>query len=227
MFYRQHKTLWYQFCNFKHFLKAENSEDSLASSCVDFSIGLSCNPVWDWVVPMVTALLLIARYELAAHMHVLVLGMRISFKLLRTVTRELTEPQCTYEPTKNFIINFLFLNAWKLLKIMLKYPYIQHCMDLQLAVDPYKRRVLFESMVWLPKTHMASWHISANQKSQTFTNVRWYDMRSEDCNFYRNQTFSRRIDHLFVFFGLQKLGILTARLNKCLSIPTSNSMRGD
>ena len=24
--------------------------------------------------------------------------------------------------------------------------YIQHCMDLQLAVDPYKRCVLFESM---------------------------------------------------------------------------------
>ena len=33
---------------FKHFLKAENSEDSLASSCVEFSIGLSCNLVWDW-----------------------------------------------------------------------------------------------------------------------------------------------------------------------------------
>ena len=49
MFYRQHKTLWYQFCHFKHFLKAENGEDSLASSCVEFSIGLSCNPVWDWV----------------------------------------------------------------------------------------------------------------------------------------------------------------------------------
>ena len=30
-------------------LKAENSEDSLASSCAEFSIGLSCNPVWDWV----------------------------------------------------------------------------------------------------------------------------------------------------------------------------------
>ena len=28
MFYGQHKTLWYQFGNFKHFLKAENSEDS-------------------------------------------------------------------------------------------------------------------------------------------------------------------------------------------------------
>ena len=49
MFYRHNKTFWYQFCNFKHFLKAENSEDSLASSCVEFSIGLSCNPVWDWV----------------------------------------------------------------------------------------------------------------------------------------------------------------------------------
>ena len=28
MFYKQNKTFWYQFCNFKHFLKAENSEDS-------------------------------------------------------------------------------------------------------------------------------------------------------------------------------------------------------
>ena len=30
---------WYQFCNFKHFLKAENGEDSLASSCEEFCIG--------------------------------------------------------------------------------------------------------------------------------------------------------------------------------------------
>ena len=49
MFYRHNKTFWYQFCNFKHFLKAENSEDSLASLCVEFYIGLSCNSVWDWV----------------------------------------------------------------------------------------------------------------------------------------------------------------------------------
>ena len=107
MFYRQHKTLWYQFCHFKHFLRAEkkwrqsgqfvcrvllvptvtqshwvtwqtnwhdrelytrtgtfwyqlwifqhvllaeNSEDGfLASSCVEFCIGLSCNSVWDLV----------------------------------------------------------------------------------------------------------------------------------------------------------------------------------
>ena len=40
-FYRHNKTFWCQFCNFKHFLKAENSADSLASSCVEFSIGLS------------------------------------------------------------------------------------------------------------------------------------------------------------------------------------------
>ena len=33
----------------KHKTLLENSEDSLASSCVEFSIGLSCNPVWDWV----------------------------------------------------------------------------------------------------------------------------------------------------------------------------------
>ena len=37
--YRQHKTLWYQFCNFKHFPKVENSEDSLASLCEEFWIG--------------------------------------------------------------------------------------------------------------------------------------------------------------------------------------------
>ena len=45
MFYRHNKTFWYQLCNSKHFLKAENSEDSLASLCVEFSVGLSCNPV--------------------------------------------------------------------------------------------------------------------------------------------------------------------------------------
>ena len=45
LFYRHNKTFWYQFCNFKHFLLAENSEDSLASLCVELSIGLSCNPV--------------------------------------------------------------------------------------------------------------------------------------------------------------------------------------
>ena len=37
-FYRHNKTFWYQFCNFKHFLKAENSEDSSASWCEEFCI---------------------------------------------------------------------------------------------------------------------------------------------------------------------------------------------
>ena len=37
---RQHKTLWYQFCNFKHFLKAENGEDSLANLCEELGIGI-------------------------------------------------------------------------------------------------------------------------------------------------------------------------------------------
>ena len=34
MFYRHNKQYMYQFCNFTHFLKAENSDDSLASSYV-------------------------------------------------------------------------------------------------------------------------------------------------------------------------------------------------
>ena len=38
MFYRHNKTFWYQFCNFKHFLKAENGEASRASSCEEFCI---------------------------------------------------------------------------------------------------------------------------------------------------------------------------------------------
>ena len=38
MFKRHNKTFWYQFCNFKHFLQAEYSEDSLASSCEEFCI---------------------------------------------------------------------------------------------------------------------------------------------------------------------------------------------
>ena len=45
MFYRQHKTFLYHFCNLKHFLKAENSEDSLAGSCAEKYTGSSCNPV--------------------------------------------------------------------------------------------------------------------------------------------------------------------------------------
>ena len=51
MFYRQHKTFRYQFCNLKHFLKAEISEDIFASSCEQ-------NPVTCHVTQSETELLL-------------------------------------------------------------------------------------------------------------------------------------------------------------------------
>ena len=57
MFYKQNKTFWYQFCNFKHFLKAENSEDSLASSCAAQVIGLTCTSLSEryyWTYPTPT-----------------------------------------------------------------------------------------------------------------------------------------------------------------------------
>ena len=55
--------------------------------------------------------------------------------------------------------------------------YIQHCMDLQLAVDPYKRPVLFERTDWLSKIRRVSWHISANQISTKHspTAMVWYE----------------------------------------------------
>ena len=85
--------------------------------------------------------------------------------------------------------------------------YIQHCMDLQLAVDPYKRHVLFESIDWLPKTCTKSVDIFLQIKYQpNIHQQRRYVMRSEDCNFHRNQTFGRRIDRLFVYFWTSEMG---------------------
>ena len=53
MFYRQNKTFWYQFCNFKHFLKAENSEDSLASSWHSKPMVSSVDSAWvDWLLAL-------------------------------------------------------------------------------------------------------------------------------------------------------------------------------
>ena len=48
---------------------------------------------------------------------------------------------------KIFSIYFLVLFRKRLRRanIHVYTQYIQHCMDLQLAVDPYKRPVLFES----------------------------------------------------------------------------------
>ena len=54
MFYRQHETVWYQFCNLKHFLKAENSEDIFASSCEQNSVTYHVTQSeTTWIEPMV------------------------------------------------------------------------------------------------------------------------------------------------------------------------------
>ena len=94
---------------------------------------------------------------------------------------------------------------------------IQHCMDLQLAVDPYKRRVLFENMDWLPKTHIVSWHISANQistKLQTFTNGGGMIWGVRIAIFTEIRHLVEELITFLSFSGPQKSGILTARLNK-------------
>ena len=57
MFSRQHKTFWYQFCNFKHFLKAENSEDIFGSSCAEKPISLTCTSELVELTRMVRGLL--------------------------------------------------------------------------------------------------------------------------------------------------------------------------
>ena len=83
--------------------------------------------------------------------------------------------------------------------------YIQHCMDLQLAVDPYKRPVLLKARIDFRK-YTESVDIFLQIKYQPNIHQRqWYDMRSHDCNFYRNQTLGRRIDHLFVFFWTSEI----------------------
>ena len=101
MFYRHNKTFWYQFWIFQHVLLAENSED-LASSCVEFSIGLSCNPVWDWVT-IGTGVLY--------YWSVISANAMVTALLLSTVPGHHIGPPYVFEPTKNFVINFLFLNA--------------------------------------------------------------------------------------------------------------------
>ena len=53
MFYRQNKTFWYQFCNSKHFLKAENSEDS-CQFVTQQANGLFCHSTWvEWLLALV------------------------------------------------------------------------------------------------------------------------------------------------------------------------------
>ena len=83
--------------------------------------------------------------------------------------------------------------------------YIQHCMDLQLAVDPYKRRVLFESMDWLSKSHIVSWHISANQVSTKHspTAVVWYEHGLKKCIFPDKEVRFPTISYVFLYLRSQ------------------------
>ena len=86
-----------------------------------FHLYFMCNPMEPFIggvrlVPMVTALLL-------------------------STVPSLSIGRCSHEPSKNFIINFLFLNAWTLLNIMLgKYPANLHLRESNPRF-PYKSTV--------------------------------------------------------------------------------------
>ena len=91
------------------------------------------------------------------------------------------------------------------------------------TVDPYKRRVLFESMDWLLKTHKVNWHISANQISTKHspTAVVWYEEWAvRTAIFTEIRQLVEELITCLSIFGPQKLGILTARLNVTHHIKT-------
>ena len=116
-------------------------------------------------------------------------------------------------------------DARKLILGSIGTPYIQHCMDLQLAVDPYKRRVLFESMDWLPKTHSQLTYFYKSNINQTFTIGGGMIWGVRTAIFTEIRYLVEELITLLSIFGPQKLSILTARLNKSLSI--SNSIQWD
>ena len=53
MFYRQNKTFWYQFCNFKQFRKAENSGRQFGQFVTQQANGLFCHSTWvEWLLAL-------------------------------------------------------------------------------------------------------------------------------------------------------------------------------
>ena len=106
---------------------------------------------------------------------------RIFFFNLIKLYQEFLQRAIRFRPISNSKIPHIWcivgLKRGKINALWDTFYYIQHCMDLQLAVDPYKRHLLFESMDWLPKTHKVSWHISANQISTKHspTVALWYE----------------------------------------------------
>ena len=107
------------------------------------------------------------------------------FAKIRQTGSKILEIRSNFTPGKSNGSEFMHFTSYtNLIALVLPditffvgWDYTQLCMDLQLAVDPYKRRVRFESMDWLPKTYKVIWHISANQISTKYspTTVVWYE----------------------------------------------------
>ena len=97
------------------------------------------------------------------------------------------------------------MTVWITITQVTQACYMQHCMDLQLAVDPYKRCVLFE-MDWLSKTHKVSWHISANQILTKHSPMAVVWNEEWGLQFSQKSDIWRRIDHLFVYFWTSEIG---------------------
>ena len=78
-------------------------------------------------------------------MVVLLLVPMVTALLLSTVP-SLSIGCCSHELTKKSITTFLFLNAWKLLKIMLKYPYLHLTLSNTPKCYFFSRKALFHKI---------------------------------------------------------------------------------
>ena len=105
--------------------------------------------------------------------------------------------------------------------------YIQHCMDLQLAVDPYKKIcALWKHGLTSKNTQSQLTYFCKSNINQTFTNGRGMIWGVRIAIFREIRHLVEEFIIFLSIFGRQKLCILTARLNKSLNI-NFNSMRGD
>ena len=78
------------------------------------------------------------------------------------------------------------------------------CQSACLSMHICRKLTFFKPIKICKNVNKVSLHVSANRISTKHspTAVVWSCdiMRSEDCNFHRNQTFGRRIDHLYCLF---------------------------
>ena len=106
--------------------------------------------------------------------------------------------------------------------------YIQHCMDLQLAVDPYKKVCSLKAWIDFQK-HTESVDIFLQIKYQPNIHQCHGGIMIWGVRIAISTEIRHLVEELITFlsiFGLQKWGILTARLNKSLSISTSIQWEG-